>query len=161
MKVIDVDGKELTEYDFLSHKLKLWEKIYYPCYRFFNKIICFPRKVKWFIQRGRRGYSDCDAWGIDFYLVDIIPKMIKQLKKYQAGVPTCMYVNTTIDNQYAWTDEEDEVAQKRWDKVLDDILASFPLMERELGVKTLTKEEIKIRNKGVKQLYKYFYNLWY
>ncbi len=155
MKVIDTDGKELTEYDFLYHKLKLWEKIYYPCYRFFNKIICFPRKVKWFIQRGRRGYSDCDAWGIDFYLVDIIPKMIEQMRVYQQGVPPEMFRSSDDRSDESW-----DRARKKWDKILDEMVVAFSLMEKDFGAE-LSKEEIKIRNKGVKQLYKYFYNLWY
>ena len=159
MKVIDTE--ESTEYDFSPSKLKLWEKHYYPCYRLCNKVRLFPREVKWFIQRGKRGYADCDCWGIDSYLVDIIPKMIKQLKKYQAGVPTCMYANTTIDNQYNWTDEESEVARERWDRVLNEIIVAFSFMKKELEAQKLEKIEIIIRNKGVKQLYKYFYNLWY
>ncbi len=150
-----MDTEEFTEYDFLSHKLKLWERIYYPCYRFFNKIICFPRKVKWFIQRGRRGYSDCDAWGIDFYLVDIIPKMIEQMKVYQQGVPPEMFSSSDDRSDESW-----DRARKKWDKILDEMVVAFSLMEKEFAAK-LSKEEIKIRNKGVKQLYKYFYNLWY
>ena len=155
MKVIDTDGKELTEYDFLSHKLKLWEKIYYPCYRFFNKIICFPRKVKWFIQRGSRGYSDCDAWGICDYLVNILPKMIEQMRVYQQGVPPEMFRSSDDRSDESW-----DRARKKWDKILDEMVVAFSLMEKDFGAE-LSKEEIKIRNKGVKQLYKYFYNLWY
>ena len=147
------DGKE---YDFSLRRLKLWEKIYYPCYRFFNKITGFPRKVKWFIQRGRRGYADCDTWGMPDYLADIIPKMIKQLKKYQQGVPPEMFSN--VDDR---SDESWERAGGKWDKILDEMIVAFSIMNKELDAYTLTKEEIKIRNKGVKQLYKYFYNLWY
>ncbi|KKK59041.1 hypothetical protein LCGC14_3038370 [marine sediment metagenome] len=144
MKVIDTDGKEL--YDFSPHKLKLWERIYYPCYRLCNKVRLFPREVKWFIQRGKRGYADSDCWGIDFYLVDIIPKMIKQLKGNRGGVPSCMFEDADDDSDKSW-----EKARKKWYKILDEIIKSFSLMEKELEILVLTEEEIKIRNNGVKQ----------
>ena len=153
MKVIDTDGKEL--YDFSPHKLKLWEKIYYPCYRLCNKVRLFPREVQWFIQRGKRGYADCDCWGIDSYLVDIIPKMLEQLRDSRWGVPSCMFEDVDDNSDKSW-----EKARRKWYKVLDEIITSFALMEKELNVLTLTKEELKVRNKGVKQLYKYFYSLW-
>ena len=154
MRVIDTDGKEL--YNFSPNRLKLWERIYYPCYRLCNKVRLFPREVKWFIQRGKRGYADSDCWGIDFYLVDIIPKMIKQLKGNRGGVPSCMFEDADDDSDKSW-----EKARKKWYKILDEIIKSFSLMEKELEILVLTEEEIKIRNKGVKQLYKYFYSLWY
>ena len=31
----------------------------------------FKNNIKWFIQRGKRGYSDRDLWSFDWYLAEI------------------------------------------------------------------------------------------
>lgn len=36
------------------------------------------RSIKYFVQRGRRGWSDLDAMSMDVYLLEIIPAMIRQ-----------------------------------------------------------------------------------
>jgi len=36
--------------------------------------------IKWFIQRGKRGYADCDVWNFDYYLSDVIVNALKELK---------------------------------------------------------------------------------
>ena len=162
MKVIDTDGTELTGYDPFSRKLSRRKKTYYWFYRKFRAIKLFPREVKWFIQRGKRGYADCDTWGIDYYLVDIIPKMIKRLRENYQGIPTCLYAKDDWDENWQITAEgADDRASEKWNKILDEIMVAFKLMKKELDCEKLTKEEIKIKNKGVKQLYKYFYHLWY
>lgn len=50
--------------------------VYYPVY--------YPRNVffeiKYFIQRGRRGYSDRDCWHVSYYLSKILPDMLRAIK---------------------------------------------------------------------------------
>jgi len=161
MKVIDTDGTEISLDDMC--KLNKWEKIYYPCYRAVKKVTGLPRKLKWFIQRGKRGYADCDCWDIHSYLVDITPKMLKQLKKYNMGVPTDMFPNgAETDSDGNWTDVESDKAFDKWNKILDAMMAAFPLMVKEFDDwETLTKEEVKIKNKGLALFKRYFYSLWY
>ena len=48
-------------------------------YGIWQKIRDIPSEIKYFIQRGRRGYSDRDIWGLDSYLVSIIYNGIKKL----------------------------------------------------------------------------------
>ena len=43
--------------------------------------------VKWFIQRGWRGYADCDVWSIDWYLCGWLPGALRQLANNVHGVP--------------------------------------------------------------------------
>ena len=45
----------------------------------YHKIKDFPREIKYFVQRGRRGYSDRDIWSYDYFLADIIGNGLKQL----------------------------------------------------------------------------------
>lgn len=63
-------------------------------------------EVKWFIQRGRRGWADSDVYDIGNYLSDIIPDMVKHQITYGCGYPVGM------------TNEE-------WDKVRAEIASGF------------------------------------
>ena len=48
------------------------------------------RSIKWFIQRGRRGWADCDAWGFDTYLARVIAEGVERLILVKHGyTPTC------------------------------------------------------------------------
>lgn len=57
----------------------------------------FVRDVFWevraFIQRGLRGYADCDCWAIDCYLNSIVPKMLKQLRGNTHGCPNKLVID--------------------------------------------------------------------
>lgn len=62
----------------------------YFCRKFwgtYHKIKDFPYEIKYFIQRGRRGYSDRDLWSYDHFLADIIGNGLKQLAKTTHGWP--------------------------------------------------------------------------
>lgn len=36
--------------------------------------------VKWFVQRGRRGWADCDVWSLDSYLERVLAGSLRQLR---------------------------------------------------------------------------------
>lgn len=64
--------------------------IYYPSYRLWNNHLnprLIYREIKWFIQRGYRGWADCDVWSIDYYLNRIMPEMLERLAKTKCGHP--------------------------------------------------------------------------
>jgi len=115
------------------------------------------RKIKWFIQRGRRGWADCDTWSMDYYLDGWMPSALRHLKKHKHGVPNEVfptgkqYVRKDGNpNKAAW-----KVASRRWDRILNQIIEGFEasarvkhgLYEKELGPypgrrpKDKTKEE--------------------
>ncbi len=48
------------------------------------------RRTKWFMQRGYRGYADCDVWGLDYYLAEWVPKALESLRKNKHGHPIGM-----------------------------------------------------------------------
>jgi len=37
-----------------------------------GEIMRIFKEIKWFWQRGKRGWADCDVWGFQDYLTDII-----------------------------------------------------------------------------------------
>lgn len=47
----------------------------------------FKNKIKWTIQRARRGYSDDDVWNIDSWFLEIMPKMLKQFRDTSQSAP--------------------------------------------------------------------------
>ena len=70
--------------------------------------------IKWFIQRGKRGWADCDAsWDADAYLATVIPAMIKYLKANGHGLPTLT------------EDKTERQAEAEWNNILDDIIFAW------------------------------------
>lgn len=56
-------------------------------YRFIYWFKKIPREIKWFYQRGTRGWADYDAWSIDCYVAKIIPPMVRKIMKDGYGTP--------------------------------------------------------------------------
>ena len=87
------------------------EKIYYPVYRFFvykiNPTIWWY-KTKWFIQRGRRGYADCDVWILSDYLAKVTADSLRQLAAISHGWPGEASDWPTFEG---WADELRSVAE--------------------------------------------------
>jgi len=44
-------------------------------------------RIKWFIQRGVRGYADCDIWDFNEYLAGLIIAGCRKLKEDYIGCP--------------------------------------------------------------------------
>lgn len=88
---------------------------------------CAYNEVKYFIQRGRRGYSDRDAWAIDDYIARWIPKVIRGLKDGY-GVPSsviCEMFPSSAKKMEGFSDEECKIARARWNDVLEKIAIGF------------------------------------
>lgn len=67
----------------------------------------FCRDMKYFFQRGSRGYSDRDIWSFDYYLSKVICNGLKKLKKDCHGYP------------------EELKTPEKWDKVLQVMIEGF------------------------------------
>ena len=80
---------EQAERKTLLGKIKYgyFDYMYYPLYRRWYSLSRIPSEVKWFIQRGKRGYADCDVWSLDSYLNSWMPEAIHQLKKRESWIP--------------------------------------------------------------------------
>jgi hypothetical protein len=121
------------------------------------------REIYWFIQRGKRGYSDRDIWGFNTYLSNVIVEGLKQLKEERHGYPLGL-------------------TPKKWDKILVQIIEGFELTYK--GVTTLeeynkdekffkntrrkkqfknyapTKTEVKKVERAFKLFHNHFCSLW-
>ena len=56
------------------------------------------RTARWFVQRGRRGYADCDYIGMNVYLAGIILGLFKQLRENYTSFPVDMPERTWGEN---------------------------------------------------------------
>jgi len=143
------------------------------------------RNIRWFIQRGKRGYSDYDIWGFDYYLIKVISKGIKELQRQVHGVPG------NIAEKFKDKNDPDGIdnAMKEWKRILGEIAWTFESAHKvnendwilinnekqrnkltkfydELNKSQdyfcyiMTKEECKRYREGWKLFQKYFFNLW-
>jgi len=114
------------------------------------KILEFLRKIKWFIQRGRRGYSDCDLWGFDEYLNRILASGLKEFAKKPLGWPNASGAKT----------------YKQWKKVLNKMADGFQAVidfeDSDWGTDYIEKRKIayKKQKESLKLLTKWFDHLW-
>jgi len=136
--------------------------------------VTYPiKEVRYFIQRGKRGWSDGDWYNLSYYLCGIIVPCIKKLKEKGSSYPT------SLDSQKS--------PVKKWQSILDNIIYTFetfrkvidikveyiPLQEytpklrkklvaryKKYGIKVLTKKEIEKVEKGFDLFKEYFLNLW-
>ena len=56
------------------------------------------RHLKNFWQRGRRGWSDEDAWNLDYHLAEVIAGAVRQLRTTGVGHP-CMHEDPSKNHE--------------------------------------------------------------
>lgn len=137
--------------DFLEEQRNpdpLRTRVYYAICGFWaHHWLCNPRQVyfsaKCAYQRLNRGWDDRVPWSVDWWMNGIMPDILRKLKEDKHGIPSSMFdgLPTKPDNEWEHTPEAYEIAQKRWDAILDKIIAGFEanqrakegLYEKELG----------------------------
>lgn len=77
----------------------------------------YRRKLKWFWQRGKRGYSDADVWNAHSHISTVIAGMSRHLADHADGYPA-----------NPW-DKKHELTMAKWQKVLRDIAKGFEAFE--------------------------------
>ncbi len=110
---------------------KIEKGIWWPIWRFLDKYFNFVqhgREIKWFIQRGTRGWADRDAWGYFSYNARVNREVLEWLKVHKLGHPVSMYEYTEHRNP---TYEEEKEAIKKWNNILDDMIFGFDCIAKE------------------------------
>jgi hypothetical protein len=102
-------------------------------------------RIKWFIQRGYRGYADCDVWSIDSYLAGWLPLALWDLKKHRLGHPGGL-------------------TNKTWGDKLDRMIDAFKIAQKFHNFEYQTPEEGRVAMKQFRKDFdvfkNYFFNLW-
>jgi len=120
-------------------------------------------RIKWFIQRGYRGYADCDNWDLGYYLARWMPQAIRNLKK---GIGTPGSVLCALyPKKIEYTTQEYETASMMWQDILEQIAMGFEAINKqaeELNWPDSPRAKFldSLVAQGMKQFVKYYQNLW-
>jgi hypothetical protein len=147
-------------------------RVWYPLYRKWLWITELPAEIKWFIQRGRKGYSERDVWSLDYYIATWLPKALRELKrsgrKY-GGTPTYFAYDLFGKKKHYkdLTEDQWKVADKAWMKTLDKMIEGFEAWNKldevrldknyDKKMKALEKK----RTEGMSLFVKWFGGLWW
>lgn len=124
------------------------------------------REVKYFIQRGYRGYSDRDRWGLSYYLATWLPKALREIKNKHTGV-SIGFASDVTGPSFDWTSVTDE----DWERIRESFRASLEAMavgfeahntlENDLPMpgSDRAKELEALRNQGLALFARYFDSL--
>jgi len=150
-------------------EITTFEKVWWPTRRFFKEIPYNIKKIKWFWQRGRRGWADCDCWSVDDYLVSVIVPMLKHLKENTHGYPgygkasTSQKWEAVIQEMIEAFEAADRViADEYYIEVSGDSIEAISNAPREEVLKwgELSKADVKLFEKKSKVFIKWFFHLW-
>jgi len=113
-----------------------------------EKVKRFPKEVKWFIQRGRRGYSDLDLWNFNNYLANVISKATAHLSEIAHGFPMMEELtgeyDSLIEMDEALRDRDTSDAMfQQWQRELMMISDGFKLYETDEHVPEETWEKFR------------------
>ena len=81
------------------------------------------RRIKWFIQRRRRGFDERELWGLDYTIAKYVYPRIKAFNKFsKVSIAPCFFADPEkIDH----SDEEWEVAKNNQKDAYDKMEQSF------------------------------------
>lgn len=105
----------------------------------------YYRQVKWFIQRGKRGYSDADSWDLAYYIADWMPAAIRRMQEYRNSHPA------NVDSI------------EEWKAILEEIAVGFDIADC-IGKHDYELEEYDNMYaqflKSMDLFVKYYFDLW-
>jgi hypothetical protein len=134
--------------DFLYDNPDPWYTLaYWAVRRGIRHVYEFPSdayyNVKWFFQRGIRGWANRDTWSIDYYLNTWMPDALRHMKAHKHGVSFAFFPEGPeyIDESGNPTDEAFKLAEARYDEVMNKMIGGFEaarrmddsLYEKEVG----------------------------
>ncbi len=154
----------------LEDSLRWHDKLYLPVYRFFRWTIwerIRPGKWKHWYERARYGHSYQDQWSIDYWLVDNLIPMLKQIKYERHGTPMEFFRKKDgVDRDGNPTDEATVLADKRYDEVLDKMIYGLKCgrtiqnLDYDYNSAKKTKQMMKSVEKSFQLIGKHLFSLW-
>lgn len=95
-----------------------WEKVWYRLIRLWENKFDWYYSIKWFFQRGKRGWSTYDSWSFDTYLAGVMAQAFRHLAKYHHGCPARFLPG--FPEQLEHTQEEVDQGCETWKQWLLD-----------------------------------------
>jgi hypothetical protein len=121
--------------DYFGEENTWWEEfkynVWYPTVRVFEYVWDTPKRVKWFFQRGWRGYADYDCWSFDNYLAKVIAGGLRDIAKHAHGYPAFSFCRKSDANYEEGFCKRCEDARgecyafKRWIRLLNGLASRF------------------------------------
>lgn len=136
------------DYNYYGYSTKPWEYI--------GDVY---RKLKWFYQRGKRGYSDNSVWSLDWYLCEWMPQALRELKEQVHGTPI-------VDTGRVIEDPNDcdTLTMEEWKATIEYLAETFDIGRQIQDYGYKTPEEYQKAYKrfqhGMRMFNEYFFNLW-
>ena len=115
-------------------------------------ILWIYKKIKWFIQRGRRGWSDYDLLDLNCYVAEMMVSALAEMKKKTIGFPGDLSKMGT------------EAGFQEWLKILGKMIDGF---DAYLKIQDMSHGEGKFEEtravyvEGLNLFRKYFNDLWF
>ena len=115
---------------------------------------------KWKKQRAKRGYSDSDCWNIYSWFLNVMPKMLQQMRDNLHGFPSeisaIMPDNQAVSNTALNNDAEEEPGFTRWKETLDRMIFLLHEMDEDAcSYKNPYEEEYTKMNQDFHKKYGY------
>jgi len=134
---------------------KLEDIFVWPIRRFGIRLSEVPGNLKDFYWRGKRGYADSDAWGIDSYLSSFMPEILRKMAEDKIGYP-------------GDADDPNVDTPEHWKQTLEKIAKGFEAVRQQdeiefKDIKQYKQEWDKLektRIEGMQLFTKYYNHLW-
>lgn len=126
------------------------------------KMIDAKRALKSKIQRFIRGYADEDVWQMDYWFINIIPKMLRQLRDKGRGYPSKFKSKEEWDNELNkmiyYLEQSNPLDNKEENEYSsDENFEPKKFIQKELEIQ---KQKDKTKNKFFNLFSEYFWELW-
>ena len=116
--------------------------------------------IKWFIQRGSRGYADCDVWSLDWYLTSFMPQALRDLKKQLHGTPVIDTGRILDSNDY---NDIEALTIEEWSATLERLAQTFEaarkVQDLDYPYNEIEAAQERVK-KGLDMFNEYFFSLW-
>lgn len=96
------------------------------------------KTIKYFCQRGYKGYADCDHWDADSYMESVMLGVITDLKNKPCGFPS------NLSDYPLWeetSEDKPDTGSDKWDSILNEIVEGLEAA-RELRMEDTLPEEV-------------------
>lgn len=127
----------------------------------FSKFKDIKNEITWFIQRGRRGYSDLDIWEIDTWFATVFVNMLRDFSKETQDYPP--FFNGTKPPlgiySHAIPEEDDSEELAEWKKEVCRMADLFEGTKHDCGF-AASQEQIRCRDEALELLKKHYFDLW-
>ena len=86
---------------------------------------------KWHKQRKERGFSDCDAWNMYQWFIDVAKPMLQKLRDTHVGVPASLCEHASGNGKTSPGNSTPSDGVEKWNEILDKMIFLLNEMDEE------------------------------